>query len=190
MVDKEFGMAEFTVVIEAHSVAVGAGVVNDDKVAGLDGWEMAVDGEFIDILAEGACNVSDEGEWEVIFTRDGDMVVSVVKSGAHEVSHGSIEAYEGFVGMLNVEDFSDEPACGSGNGAAVFHSEGDVTEVVRYEDIEEFGFECVREGVVIEGGIIGVIIDADTTAEVDETEIDAELEMELNGEVEKEVGGE
>ena len=64
-VEEKFSAAEFAVVVEAHGVAVSAGVVDDEEVAFFDRWQFALDGEFVAVFAEAADNVVNMVMWRV-----------------------------------------------------------------------------------------------------------------------------
>lgn len=55
--EEELGAAELAVVVEAHGVAVGPGVEDDEPVPPVDFGQLAVDGEFVVVFTEGAGNV-------------------------------------------------------------------------------------------------------------------------------------
>lgn len=99
---EEFGGAEASIVVEAHGVAVCAGIVDDDIVAWNDFGEGALDGELIVVLAEGSCDIVDVVAGGMFFAEDGDMVIGTIEGGAHEVGHAGIEADIVAVGMFEV----------------------------------------------------------------------------------------
>ena len=107
-------------------MAVGAGVVEDEQVAGDDLGEGALDGELVVVLAERAGDVVDVVGGEALLAQDGDVVVGAVEGRAHEVGHAGVEADVVAVGVLEVADGGDEVARGAGDATAALEAEGHV----------------------------------------------------------------
>ena len=121
-----FGAAELAIVLEAHRVAVGARVVEDEEVAALDFGQGPRDGELVVVLAERARHVVDVVAGAVLLAEDGDVVVGAVERRPHEVGHAGVHAHVVAVGVLEVQDARDEAPVRPCNDAAALEAETDV----------------------------------------------------------------
>ncbi len=163
-----------------------AGVVDDDAVADVDFRQFTVDGEFVVVFAERAGDVVDVVTEGVFLADDGDVVVSTIECGAHEVRHAGVESDVVFVCFFLVQRRRDEPAVGAGDVAAGFGFDGEAGEPRRLEDLLVERFDAAADTLYVDGGFLEAVGDAEAAAEVDEFERDAEAFLDFDGEVEHE----
>ena len=109
---KDLGGAELAVVVVAHGEAVGAGVVDGYDVANLDLRQAALNGELVVVLSQAAGDVVDVIQNGVLLAEDGDVMVSTVHGGAHQVSGASIQTHILPVDVLLMQHRGDQVAVG------------------------------------------------------------------------------
>ena len=80
---KQFLTAQLAVVVEAHGGAVSACIVDNHNVADVDFGELAVNGKFVVVFAERACNIVNMVFGQVVFALNCHVVVRAVQGGAH-----------------------------------------------------------------------------------------------------------
>ena len=167
---KQLRASELAVVVESHGVAVCARVVDDDAVADVDLGQLAVDGEFVVVLAERAGDVVDMVTEGVFLADDGDVVVSAVDGGAHEVRHAGVESDVVLVRLLFMQRRRDEPAVGTRDIAARFGLDGESRKACRLDDLLVERFDAAGDALYVDGFFFGAVGDAEAAAEVDEFE--------------------
>ncbi len=147
--------------------AVGSGVEENDKVAGLDGRKGSVAGEEVAGFADWADYV------DYRFLRFGwlldwnNFVVGVVERRADEVVHGGVGDDEGLAAvLLHVEDAGEECACLGDDEAAGLEEEmrGFVAEAFGQSFRIFFYLLCRIEGV-------SAVVDAETSASVNVADV-------------------
>jgi len=104
-----FGGAVAGVVIAGHAGGIGAGAADGQNIAGFTG-ERAVVGEKIAGFANRADHIGADGR--NVFWLDGfDMVISLIKSGAHQIVHRGIYNDEVFFfAVFDVFHFGEQRA--------------------------------------------------------------------------------
>ena len=168
---------------------MGAGVVDHQQIAHGDLGQLALDGELVAVLAQGADDVVGLRGGGGFLAQHGDVVVGAVHAGAHEVGHGGVHADVGTVGVLPAEGAGDEPAVGAGDGAAAFHVDGERIEAGGDDELVVPGARAAGDGGIVHGPLFGPVGDADAAAGVDEGNADAEAVLELDGQLEQHAGG-
>ena len=88
---QHLGGAELAVVVVAHGEAVGAGVVDADDVADLDGGQAPVDGKLVIVFAQAAGHIVDVIQQGILLAQNGDVVVGAVHSRAHQIGGAGIQ---------------------------------------------------------------------------------------------------
>ena len=100
---QHFGAAKLAVVVVAHGMAVGAGVMDHQDITDIDGGQAPLDGELIVILAQTAGHIIDMVQNGVLLAQDGDMVVSTVHGRTHQVGSAGIQTDVLLVDVLLLE---------------------------------------------------------------------------------------
>lgn len=188
-VQEELSAAELAVVVEAHGVAVGTGVVDDEEVAFFDRWQFALDGKFVAVFAEATDDVVNVIVWRVFLAEDGDVVVSAVHTWAHEVGHGGVNADVVAVGVLVVDGAGDEVAVRAGHHAAAFEHDLERIEAGWHDDLVVHFLDQAGNVFEIHWFLFWAIWDADAAAEIDEGNAHAGFFINFDNEIEHYLGG-
>ena len=187
--DEEFGAAEFSVVLEAHGMSVGTGIMNREQITELDFGERSLDGEFVVIFAKGSDDVDDLVVWFVFTSEHCDVVVGAVHAWSHEICHTGIDTDIVAIDVFVMDGGGNEEAVWSCDHASVFHEDSHGVEWSSGDHgFVEFA-DTLADVVEVDGLLFGAVGDADTATEVYEFDADAELCMEAECEVEQHASG-
>ena len=180
-------MTETAIVVVAHAMAMGAGVVDDDEVAHFDFRQFSLDSKFVAVFAKRTGHIIDMVLRCIGFAKDGDVVVRAIHARAHEVSHASVGADVVSVNVLVVQGFGHQEAEGAGHHAAAF--EGNTGMVEACHLFFEKNLRTFAEAFQIHRILLRTVRNADAAAEVDEGDGDTLFSLDFIGQVKHHADG-
>lgn len=109
-VQQKFSGTKLAVVVEAHGMTVSTRVVDDEDVAFVDFWQIALDGEFVAVFAEAADDIVYVIVWCVFFAKNSDVVISAIHPWTHEVCHAGVHTDVVAIGVFVMNSGGNEVA--------------------------------------------------------------------------------
>ena len=173
LLQQHLGGAELTVVVVAHGVAVGAGIVDDQNIPHVDLGQAALNGELVVVLAQAAGDVVHMVQDGVLLAQHGDVVVGAVHGRAHQVGGAGIQADVLPVDVLLVEHGGHQVAVGRQHEPAQLGKDGHIPQPRRGHDLLVAHPHPVADGLDVAPGLLGAVVHADAAGEVDEGEVRA-----------------
>lgn len=183
-VEKKFSGTEFSVVVEAHGVAMRTSIVDDEDIAFVNFWQFALDGEFVAVFAEAANDVVNMVVWSVFFAKNGDMVVSAVHPWTHEVGHAGINADVVAIGVFVMDGSGNKIAVRAGYHAAAFEHDFQWIEACRNNDFIVHFLDQAGNIFEVHRILFWTIRDTNTAAKVNEGNANAGFFVNFNDEIE------
>ena len=122
---------------------------------------------------------------EIFFAIDADVVISVVEDDARDDVHAEITADDGLIAFFCGMDFADEVASVGDEVAARFHHEAWWFETVFRGFLAEHIYDTFGGGFEVEWFFAGAIGDAESAAEIDEFEFNAEFVVHATDDIEE-----
>ena len=179
-IDEHFSRLQTTIVLITHSVAVGTRVLHNDDVAERDAFgQHALLYPKVRVFAD----LSAEADWLAGFiftTVDVDVVICAIHGGAGERVHGDVRSNDSLVGILDGMDGSDDVTCVADEISGRLHHEPRRLETVFIDFLREDFRDELSGFVDVQRSVFMLVGDAETAAEIDEFEIDAELFADLS----------
>ena len=170
-----------SVVVVAHRVAMGPGVVNDEQVAALDLGKLPVHGELVVVLAEAARDVvGPRGRPRGLvrsarLPHHGDVVVGAVHGRSDEVHGARVNAEVVLVDVLLVYGARDQAAVRPHHEAAHLGEDGHVAHAGGHEDLLEGAPHALADGADVTGLLVRPVRDPHAAGEVDKPDVRAGL---------------
>ena len=109
----------------------------------------------------------------VLLAQNGDVMVSAVHGGAHQVGCTGVQTDVLAVDVLLVQDGGDQMAVGSQHEAAQLGEDGDVIHALGGQNLLVLLADAFTDEGDVAGGLLGTVVNADAAGEVDEGEVAA-----------------
>jgi hypothetical protein len=123
---QKFLGAQLAIVIEAHGLAVGAGILDDMRRSPSDYFrQLPSELANLSLFSQSeptTSTVSRAGPF--LLAQHLDMMIGAVQGRPHESGHAGIDADVGAVDLLAVDGPGDEHAMRTGHVAAALHEQG------------------------------------------------------------------
>jgi len=133
--EQQLCRTQLPVIVESHGMAVGARVMDHDRIAGLQLGQQSVDGKLIVILAKRAGYVVQKGMRTVFLPQHRNMMIGAVKCRTHQVSHAGIQPGVFLVGFLDMKNPGHQKTVRTGNGTPRFEKDLQWSEPVANDQL-------------------------------------------------------
>ena len=150
---------------------MGAGVVNNDQIAFVDRGQIALDGEFVVVLAKRPDHVDRPARRRVQLGRHGDVMIGAVHARSHQGLHRGVHTDVCAIDVLAVDGPHDQHSVRSGHVASAFHVKLRPVAVFRLEILQHGRYLCGHV-FQVERLLLRPIGDAQAPSHVDELETD------------------
>ena len=176
---QQFRASQLPVVVVAHGVAVGAGVVDHQQIADIDLGQHPVHSELVAVLTQGAGDVVLVVAGGVLLARDGDVVVGPVDGRAHQVGSAGIHADILLVDVLFVDSPGHKAAIGPHHEAAQLAAQLHVPHPRGNQDLLIFLPHALADKGDVVLRLLRAVGDADAAGEVDVLDVTTGLRLQL-----------
>ena len=171
LAEQDLGAAELAVVVVAHGGAVGTGVVDVDQVTDVDLGQHPVNGELVVVLAQAADHIVLVVAGGVLLAQHGDVVVSAVHGGAHQVGSAGIQTDVLLVDVLFVDGSCHQRTVGAGGKAAHLGEDGHIAHPCGHKDLLKLPAHALTDGHDVVLGLVGAVGDAHAAGQVDVADV-------------------
>ena len=143
-------------------------IMNKEQITDIDFRQHPVDSKFVVILAQTAGNIIFMIAGRILLTHYGNVMIGPVHGWTHQISSTGIQSDILFIGMFNVDGFSNKRPIGSQHITAHLCKNFYVSHSCRHQDILKSLTYAFADNHNIIALLIGTIRDTDTAGQIDE----------------------
>ena len=171
LAQQHLGAVQLAVVVVAHSRAVGTGIVDVKDIPDVDLGQHPVNGKLVVILAQTAHHVVLVVAGGVLFAQHGDVVVSAVHGGSHQVCGAGVQTDVLLIDVLFVDDGGHQRAVGAGSKAAHLAEDGYIPHAGGHKDLFKLFAHALADGHDVVLGLLRAVRDTHAAGQVDVADV-------------------
>ena len=119
--------------------------------------KLAVNGELVVVLAEGSGHIINLVVWCVLFSKNGNLMVSAIHGRAHQIYRAGVHTNVFLIGMFLVDGLGYKSTVRSHNEASHLGIDGNISKSCRNQNLFVSRTNALTDGIDVVRGLVRTI---------------------------------